>query len=172
MKDKTLNEVLKGGKKKIKQSMIDSFKEFAEEIADECADIIWETVNTIAQLTAENAELKARLEKAVELPCKVGDRVYGVAYIDCALEHAKTEKERKEILKVCDEMSGYCEKCKYSLPAVEDFVCTQIQIGDCGIEGESVLIIGKKNENYTPKNIFTNRTEAEKRLAELQNQGN
>lgn len=30
----------------------------------------------IARLKAENAELKARLEKAVELPCKVGDKVY------------------------------------------------------------------------------------------------
>lgn len=30
----------------------------------------------IARLTAENAELRARLEKAEELPCKVGDTVY------------------------------------------------------------------------------------------------
>jgi hypothetical protein len=30
----------------------------------------------LVSLTAENAELKARLEKAVELPCKVGDVVY------------------------------------------------------------------------------------------------
>ena len=28
------------------------------------------------KLEAENAELRARLEKAVELPCKVGDTVY------------------------------------------------------------------------------------------------
>lgn len=30
----------------------------------------------IEKLQAENAELRARLEKAVELPCKVGDTVY------------------------------------------------------------------------------------------------
>ena len=30
----------------------------------------------IAHLEAENAELRARLEKAVELPAKVGDRVF------------------------------------------------------------------------------------------------
>ena len=30
----------------------------------------------ISRLQAENAELRARLEKAVELPCKVGDTVY------------------------------------------------------------------------------------------------
>lgn len=28
------------------------------------------------ELEAENAELRARLEKAVELPCKVGDTIY------------------------------------------------------------------------------------------------
>lgn len=30
----------------------------------------------IEQLQKENAELKARLEKSVELPCRVGDKVY------------------------------------------------------------------------------------------------
>lgn len=32
------------------------------------------------QLKAENAALKEKLEKAVELPCKVGDRFYIVEY--------------------------------------------------------------------------------------------
>ena len=32
----------------------------------------------IAHLEAENAKLRARLEKAVELPCKIGDEVYEV----------------------------------------------------------------------------------------------
>ena len=32
----------------------------------------------IADLQAENAELRERLEKAVELPCKIGDEVYEV----------------------------------------------------------------------------------------------
>lgn len=34
----------------------------------------------IADLQAENAELKEKLEKAVELPCKIGDRFYIVEY--------------------------------------------------------------------------------------------
>ena len=34
------------------------------------------------QLKAENADLRERLEKAVELPCKVGDTVYKV-YGEC-----------------------------------------------------------------------------------------
>lgn len=33
-------------------------------------------IECINELQAENAELKARLDKAVELPCKVGDTVY------------------------------------------------------------------------------------------------
>ena len=37
------------------------------------------------QLKAENAELKARLEKAVELPVKVGDTVWLVGHIHGAL---------------------------------------------------------------------------------------
>lgn len=32
----------------------------------------------IALLQAENAELKARLEKAVELPCQYGDEIYSI----------------------------------------------------------------------------------------------
>jgi hypothetical protein len=43
----------------------DSFDAMAESV-----------VEKIESLEKENAELKARLEKAVELPCKVGDVVY------------------------------------------------------------------------------------------------
>ena len=32
----------------------------------------------VEELQAENASLRARLEKAVELPCKIGDEVYEV----------------------------------------------------------------------------------------------
>lgn len=35
-------------------------------------------IGLIERLQAENAELKSRLEKAVELPCKIGDTVYKV----------------------------------------------------------------------------------------------
>ena len=35
---------------------------------------------TIEQLKAENAALKEKLGKAVELPCKIGDRFYIVEY--------------------------------------------------------------------------------------------
>lgn len=128
----------------------------------------------IARLTAENdslksenAELHAKLKKAVVLPCKVGDKVYGIGYTDCSLQHAKTEQEKQKISKFCYKMNGRCDKCKYSLPAIEEFVCTQIQIGDCGIDGVDVLVVGDKCENYLAKNIRKTPEEAEARLAEL-----
>lgn len=45
--------------------------------AEECFDkIIDEYKTRIEELEAENEELRARLDKAVELPCKVGDSIY------------------------------------------------------------------------------------------------
>lgn len=40
----------------------------------------------IDRLTEENAELKAKLEKAVELPCKVGDMIYYLTYDNSIVE--------------------------------------------------------------------------------------
>ena len=79
------------------------------------------------------AEMYARLEEfedkiesglLVELPCKVGDMVYGVDYTECQSKYATTEKEKRKIFNVCMTMSGSCDKCKYSIPAVHKFVCT------------------------------------------------
>ena len=120
-----------------------------------------------ARLTDENAELRARLDKAVEFPCKVGDKVYGVGFTDCEDGHTTNEKKKRQIFNVCMKMGGTCEKCKYSLPAIEEFTCTHIQLGACGIYGQSVLIVGDRNENYTENNVFTTREAAEARLAEL-----
>ena len=116
---------------------------------------------------AENAALRERLDRAVELPCKVGDKVYGVGFTDCEDGHTTNEKKKRQIFNVCMKMGGNCEKCKYSLPAIEEFTCTHIQLGDCGIEGKSILIVGDRNENYTANNVFTTSEAAEARLAEL-----
>lgn len=90
-----------------------------------------------ARLIAENAELKARLEKAVELPCKVGDtvwciRAYGKGYqieensvIEIVFEYGNNMR-----IKTSRGLFGY-DKWTYGL--------------DC----------------------FTDRSEAEARLAEL-----
>ena len=125
------------------------------------------TLVYLQRLKAENAALRERLEKAVELPCKVGDKVYGVGFTDCEDGHTTNEKKKRQIFNVCMKMGGNCENCKYSLPAIEEFTCTHIQLGACGIYGQSVLIVGDRNENYTENNVFTTREAAEARLAEL-----
>lgn len=103
----------------------------------------------LQRLKAENVELKARLEKAVELPCKVGTTVYGVGFFDCEDAYTEDEKKKREIFHHCMKMNGDCEKCKYRRPSIEEFVCTHIQIGACGLGGQKILIVGEKNENYT-----------------------
>ena len=49
-------------------------------ICEDCqtSEKIEKYVRENKKLLAENAELRARLEKAVELPCKVGDTIYEV----------------------------------------------------------------------------------------------
>ena len=37
-----------------------------------------DAMNLLERLQSENASLRERLEKAVELPCKIGDEVYEV----------------------------------------------------------------------------------------------
>lgn len=39
-------------------------------------DEIHELLNIVGGLKAKNEELRARIEKAVELPCRVGDKIY------------------------------------------------------------------------------------------------
>lgn len=119
------------------------------------------------QLKAENAALRERLEKAVELPCSVGTTVYGVGFFDCEDAYTEDKKKKREIFNYCMKMNGDCEKCKYRRPSIEEFVCTHIQIGACGLGGQKILIVGEKNENYTVGNIYLTREAAEARLAEL-----
>lgn len=59
----------------------------------------------IEQLKAENAELRARLEKAVELPCKVGDMVYAVWCDVLAVGIYETKINEKNIYRMCDSIS-------------------------------------------------------------------
>ena len=131
-----------------------------------------DTLAYLQRLKAENAALRERLSRAVELPCKVGDKVYGVGFTDCEDGHTTNEKKKRQIFNVCMKMGGNCEKCKYSLPAIEEFTCTHIQLGVCGIYGQSVLIVGDRNENYMENNVFTTREAAEARLAELKGGSN
>ena len=132
------------------------------------SDNLWgKAVECIMFLQAENAALRERLKKAVELPCRVGTTVYGVGFFDCEDAYTEDKKKKREIFHHCMKMNGDCEKCKYRRPSIEEFVCTHIQIGACGLGGQKILIVGEKNENYTGGNIYLTREAAEARLAEL-----
>ena len=77
-KDDIAENVLKQGKEGVKQNIIEALDEFCDEYADE----MYRAVEEIIRLRAENAALRERLSRAVELPCKVGDTVYKV-YGEC-----------------------------------------------------------------------------------------
>lgn len=64
LQDKSNDNIIDGYCKKYNQSL--TFYDWFEK-CDKCL---------IETLQSENASLRARLEKAVELPCKVGDKVY------------------------------------------------------------------------------------------------
>ena len=145
-----------GGMNMTNEEMIENLKCVIADIFEQCE-----------QLKSENAALRERLGNAVELPCKVGDKVYGVGFTDCEDSRTTDEKKKRQIFNVCMKMGGNCEKCKYRRPQIEEFVCTHIQLGDCGIEGKSILIVGDRNENYTENNVFTTSEAAEARLNEL-----
>ena len=48
------------------------------EPVEEACRIGIKAIKRVKELEAENADLRARLDKAVELPCKIGDEVYEV----------------------------------------------------------------------------------------------
>ena len=75
--DDIAENVLQCGKEGVRQNMAEALSEFCEEYADE----MWKMGEEVIKLRAENAALKERLEKAVELPVKVGDTVWLVGYI-------------------------------------------------------------------------------------------
>lgn len=145
-----------GGMNMPDEKMIENLKCVIADISEQCE-----------LLKAENAALRERLSKAVELPCKIGDTVYGIGFTDCDDRTETDPKIKKKIFNTCLIMGGHCEKCKYGHMAIEEFVCTHIQIGENGIMGSNVLVVGEKNENYHSENVFTTREAAEARLAEL-----
>lgn len=59
---------------------------------DWCSDeVLREMVVYIKRLKAENATLHERLDKTIELPCKVGDTIYEAAYSGCIQEWIVTD---------------------------------------------------------------------------------
>ena len=98
----------------------------------------------IKRLEAENAELRARLNKAVELPCKVGDTIFYVQYF---CDYKGCDSTTQQFCCGCKEMiEREKHKEKYVI-CEKSFVLKDLEK------------IGKK--------YFTTREAAEARVAEL-----
>lgn len=80
LQDKSNDNIIDGYCKKYNQSL--TFYDWFEK-CDKCL---------IETLQSENAALRERLDKAVELPCKVGDNVFCIVGIDPAVEEFEVEE--------------------------------------------------------------------------------
>lgn len=98
----------------------------------------------IGAIEAENAALRERLEKAVELPCKIGDTIYYLMYF---CDYKGCSKDERPFCGGCKEMIERCEKNEKYVICKKPF-----QLKD-------FTQIGKK--------YFTSREDAEARLEEL-----
>ena len=97
---------------------------------------------TVEDILKENAELHARLKKAVILPCKVGDTVYWI-------EKWRTEPQ-------IDEYTVH----GFMIDTTNEKVCIRVKLDKNGF---FVPLVGE----YKDKQLFFDRTKAEARLAEL-----
>lgn len=77
------------------EEMIENLKCVIADISEQCE-----------QLKAENAALRERLGKAVELPVKVGDIVYCVEDEDCDYIVEPTVVTKKNIYLLCSRIKG------------------------------------------------------------------
>lgn len=128
----------------LKSGGVTYFNEKTGKMENVTDKVVLELFGKVEQLEKENAELKQRLEKAVELPCKVGDEVYFVL-----------PTETDYIISM-----GICERIYY-----DTFICneTRVWVNFKDNSGVYPYTIGGENLNY----IFKTREQAEQRLAEL-----
>ena len=104
-------------------------------------------LKSIEILKAENASLRERLEKAVELPCKIGDKVY--------------------MPWVYDGISGIAEITALSITIFDgEFICdTDLASDDINFKKE--YSYGQFRDFDFGTKVFTTREAAEARLTEL-----
>lgn len=101
-------------------------------------------------------------EWTLKLPCHLGDTVYGISMIGCAIDSVDEIEAKQKIAETCRDRHGECEGCEYLLPKIEKFVCTSIEIDNDGI-----WICGAKMETYRAEDITTDKAEIEARLKEM-----
>jgi hypothetical protein len=123
-----------------------------------------ELMDLVAELKAENEQLKARLAEAVELPCKVGDTVYVIAKCEDVVIHydddgdSECPFESDCTFEDCDNVNG-------------ERVFTTLLRGVWFEDGTADIFIEDLTTYYSlldfGKKIFFTRAEAEARLKEL-----
>ena len=118
---------------------------FVLELNDCHSELAHEAYKTIERLQAENAELKERLGKAVELPCKVGDTIFYVQYF---CDYKGCDSTTQQFCCGCKEMIEREKRKEKYVICEKSFVLKDLEK------------IGKK--------YFTTREAAEARLAELE----
>ena len=99
------------------------------------------TLAYIQRLKAENAALKEKLEKAVELPCKVGDTIYSLDHFDLKIRENKVIAITFLLSNSVNHLEVQAHKFRGAVASFESI--------DFG------------------KDVFTDRSAAEARLAEL-----
>ena len=95
----------------------------------------------ISDLQAENAALRERLEKTVELPCKVGDTIYSLDHFDLKIRENKVIAITFLLSNSVNHLEVQAHKFRGAVASFESI--------DFG------------------KDVFTDRSAAEARLAEL-----
>lgn len=115
--------------------------------ADENAALSMENKMRADRLETENAALRERLEKAVELPCKIGDKVY--------------------MPWVYDEISGIAEITVCSVTVFDGEYIYDTDLESDDIDFKQEYSYGQFRDYDFGTKVFTTREAAVARLAEL-----
>ena len=118
--------------------------EDAEEYAKKWKNRVWEEVKS---LEAENAVLRERLDKAVELPCNIGDKVY--------------------MPWVYDGISGIAEITVCSVTVFDGEYIYDTDLESDDIDFKQEYSYGQFRDYDFGTKVFTTREAAEARLEEL-----
>lgn len=123
--------------------------------------------NKIDELTAEVAELRARLEKAVELPCEVGDTIYWICKAcdaPCECKYYTCEYPEGAECHAPSLPYGYSSGVCFSDEIVNDECKKHLYVEEWKF---NLRFLNPKTGKLEPQ-FFIDREAAEARLKELQ----
>lgn len=93
--------------------------------------------------------MKKKKNKVV-LPCNIGDTVYGVSCC-CPLDNIDGLYVPTGIIEHCNSISKQCAKCKYAMPCIAEFVCSEIRFE----RHNRIHVCGDRGEHYLEQYILT-----------------